>query len=99
MAYPQIHNFADAVELMLGRVGKEVAGFAQTMIFLFLMAAHVLTFSIMMNVLTDHGACNMIFGAVGTILSIFLSLPRTLKNMSYLSIFCKSSQGRSLVHG
>ena len=86
-AFPQVHSFADAGQIMFGRVGKEIIEIIQAMIFIFIMAAHVLTFTVMMNTLTGHATCTMIFGVVGAVLSFILSLPRTMKNMSYISIF------------
>lgn len=63
--------------------------FAQVLILVFIMAAHVLSFAIALNAMTDHGWCTVGFSAVGLMISFVLSVPRTLKNVSYLSIFCK----------
>jgi hypothetical protein len=50
------------------------------------MGSHILTFSIMMNAITGHGACTILWMVVGTILSLLCTLPRTLKNLSYYSV-------------
>lgn len=50
------------------------------------MASHVLTFSIMMNVTTDHKFCTIIFMVMGMVISFIFTIPRTLKGMSYLSM-------------
>lgn len=42
--------------------------------------------SIMMNTLTEHGTCTIVFGVLGLIVSIACCLPRTLFNVSYMSI-------------
>lgn len=60
------------------------------MIFLvFVMGSHILTFTVMMNTLTEHGTCSIVFGVVGLIVSLVFTLPRTLKKVSWLSVACK----------
>ncbi|KAK5016690.1 hypothetical protein LTR60_002286, partial [Cryomyces antarcticus] len=86
LAYPQVHSFADAGELIAGPIGREILGAGQVLVLVFIVAAHVLTFSVMMNVLTEHGSCSIVFAAVGAIVSFALTLPRTLQKVSYLSI-------------
>jgi uncharacterized protein YacL len=52
------------------------------------MGAHILSFSIMLNVLTEHAACTIIFTVIGFAVSATATLPRTLNamtTMSYLS--------------
>lgn len=79
---------ADAAEILFGPWGREITNVAQVVCFIFLMGAHVLTFSIMMNTLTDHGACTIIFCLVGTVLCFVLTLSRRLEEVSYLGIIC-----------
>ncbi|TKA63172.1 hypothetical protein B0A49_07190 [Cryomyces minteri] len=86
LAYPQVHSFADAGELIAGPIGREILGAGQVLVLVFIVAAHVLTFSVMMNVLTEHGTCSIVFAAVGAVVSFGLTLPRTLQKVSYLSI-------------
>lgn len=50
------------------------------------MGSHILTFSIMMNTVTSHGTCTIAFSIVGMIICLVLTLPRTLKKISYMSI-------------
>ncbi|OCK83619.1 N amino acid transport system protein [Lepidopterella palustris CBS 459.81] len=86
-AFPQIQSFADAGELIAGPIGREVMAVSQVLILIFIMAAHVLSFSIAMNVLTNHSLCSVWFGFFGLIICFLLGLPRTLKMVSFLSIF------------
>ncbi|KAE8146781.1 amino acid transporter [Aspergillus avenaceus] len=86
LRYPHVHSMADAGEVMLGRVGREVLGTAQLLFLIFIMGSHILTFSVMMNTVTEHGTCSIVFGVVGLVLSFVCTLPRTLKNVSWLSI-------------
>ena len=77
---------ADAGEVMLGPIGREFFGAAQILFFVFLMGSHILTFSIMMNTITNHGTCTIVFAIIGFIISVICCLPRTLHKVSYLSI-------------
>lgn len=76
---------ADAGELLFGSLGREVLGIAQLVFFVFVMGSHILAFSIMMNVLTDHSTCTIVFSTIGLIVSFFLTLPRRLENLSHIS--------------
>ncbi|KAJ5794329.1 hypothetical protein N7457_000928 [Penicillium paradoxum] len=91
MRYPHVHNMADAADILFGAWGRELVGAAQVICFVFLMGAHVLTFSIMMNTLSNHGACTIIFCLVGAILCFFLTLSRRLEEVSYLGIISSLS--------
>ncbi|KAL4888173.1 transmembrane amino acid transporter protein-domain-containing protein [Aspergillus ambiguus] len=84
--YPHIANFSDAGEVLFGRVGREVLAVAQMLFFIFVMASHILTFTIAMNTITGHATCSIVFGVVGMVVSFLLSLPRTLEKVSWLSL-------------
>ncbi len=86
LKYPYVHNVADAGEVMAGPIGREVFGGAQMLFLVFVMDSHVLTFSIMMNTLTNHGTCTIVFSLVGMIVSLICCLPRTLHKVSYMAI-------------
>ena len=79
----------DVGEVMLGPVGREVFGAAQTIFLIFTMASPVLTFTIALNAITGHATCTIVWGVVGLIVLFLFSLPRTLKKVSYLSIACE----------
>ena len=88
-AFPQVQSFADCGEMICGPIGREVMAVSQVMILVFIMAAHVLSFAIAMNALTEHVTCTVLWAVVGLLVCFVLGLPRTLKNVSYLSIFCE----------
>lgn len=94
LQYPHVHNMADAGEVLMGRFGRELFGNAQLIVLVFVMGSHILTFSIMMNTLTNHGTCTIVFNIVGMALMFLGNLPRTLKNVSWLSIACKYQELR-----
>lgn len=83
--FMHIHSMADAGGMLWGRPGREVLGMAQLVFFVVVMGSHILAFSIMMNVLTDHSACTIGFSAIGLLISFVLTLPRRLEDLSYLS--------------
>ena len=86
LAHPQTMSYADVGVVMGGKWLGRFLGVAAVLSFVFIMAAHLLAFSVMMNVLTNHGTCSVVFGLIGTVVSIVLSLPRTSKDMSWISI-------------
>lgn len=83
--YPHIQNLADAGDVLFGAIGREVFGIGQLLFSIFIMGSHILTFSVMMNTITDHGTCTMVFTVVGFVICLACSLPRTMKNMTYIS--------------
>lgn len=68
----------------------------QTLLLIFIMGAHVNIFSIMMNTLTNHGTCTVVFMAIGAVVSFVVSMPRSYKSNSAVSMACKSSASRGL---
>lgn len=86
LEYPHVHNMADAGEIMLGPIGREVFGAAQIIFIVFVMGSHVLTFSIMMNTVTTHAACTIIFALVGSVLCFLCTIPRKLGDVSYMAV-------------
>lgn len=94
LRYTHVHSMADAGEVMfgqfgLGRFGREFLGTAQLLFLVFIMGSHILTFTVMMNTLTDYGTCSIIFGIVGLVVSFVFALPRTLRKVSWFSFACK----------
>lgn len=86
LRYPHIQNLADAGEILLGRFGRELFGLGQILFSIFIMGSHILTFAVMMNTLTDHGTCSIVFSVIGMVICMVCSLPRTMKNITWISI-------------
>jgi hypothetical protein len=83
----------DAGELLfhplgLSRFGREFMGTAQLFFLIFVMGSHLLTFSVMMDTVTDHATCSIVFGIVGLVVSFIFALPRTLRKVSWFSFAC-----------
>lgn len=83
--YPHIQNLADAGEILLGRFGRELFGAGQFLFCIFVMGSHILTFRVMMNTITEHGTCSIVFSLVGMLISLVLSIPRTMRGMTWIS--------------
>ncbi|KAI9043625.1 putative amino acid transporter [Aspergillus affinis] len=86
LRYPHVHSMGDAGELLMGRFGREFLGLGQLLFLTFIMASHLLTFTVVMNELTDHGACTIAFGIVGLVISFIGALPRTMDKVYLISI-------------
>lgn len=70
--YPQMHSVADAAEVMFGPKGKEAMGFVYYIYLAMVAGAGMLTTSVALNALSDHGACTTIFVLVPCILSLVI---------------------------
>ena len=91
LRYPWVHNLADVGEILcdpLGfpSVGRELFGIAQMLFLVFVMGSHILTFSIMLNTVSDHGTCSIAFGFIGLIICFLCTLPRKLGDVSWMAI-------------
>lgn len=89
--FPNVRSYPDAFQIMFGAPGRWIAEVLTLLFLIFIMAAHVLTFSVMMNVLTGHATCTVVFGVIGMVVSLALTVPRTLKGNSWASLVCESS--------
>ncbi|KAG0160102.1 hypothetical protein PDIDSM_7629 [Penicillium digitatum] len=84
--YPQVHSMGDAGELLLAPIGREIFFVGQLLFIIFLMASHILTFSVLFNTITSHGTCTIVFGVVGLVVSCIAALPRTAEKVFWMSI-------------
>jgi uncharacterized membrane protein len=84
--FPQVHSMGDAGELLLGPIGREIFYVGQLLFIIFLMASHILTFSVLFNTITNHGTCTIVFGVVGLVVSCIAALPRTAEKVYWMSI-------------
>ena len=85
LKHPDVHNMGHAGRKLFGKIGGHLVGFATLGFIVFIMGAHILTFRLMMDVLTDNKHCGIIWTVVGLVVSFIACLPRTMKKMSYLS--------------
>jgi len=52
-----------------------------------LIGFHILTGAKIINTLSDHSMCTVIFNVIVTLIGIVISIPRTLRHVSFMSIF------------
>ncbi|KAK0355774.1 hypothetical protein LTR91_008108 [Friedmanniomyces endolithicus] len=89
--HPGMTSIAHGMELAFGRSGRWVAEITQDLMLVFIMAAHIVIFSVAFNSLTEHAICTTAFMAMGAFVSFLVSLPRTMKGNSYFSMFSCAS--------
>ncbi|KAJ5138318.1 uncharacterized protein N7515_003166 [Penicillium bovifimosum] len=92
LRHPEVHSMGDAGEILMGPFGRELLGIGQLLLLIFLMASNILMFNILMNVLTDHGTCTLVFGVVGLIICFLGALPRTMDKVYWMSVICEWNQ-------
>jgi len=62
-----------------------------------LIGFHILTGAKILNTLSDHSLCTVIFSVIITIIGVILSVPRTLKHVSYMSMFSAACMGIAIL--
>lgn len=84
LKYPQIHHYADAGWLLLGRTGYEGMSVIFVLLLVFLSASHCLTGATAFNTITDHGTCSVVFSVVSAVLLLLLSIPPSFAEVAIL---------------
>lgn len=62
-----------------------------------LIGFHVLTGAKVLNTLSDHSMCTVIFSVITMLMGIVMSLPRTLKHVSFMSMFSAACMGLAIL--
>lgn len=84
--YPHMHSIGDAAELLFGKGARELIGTIYYLYLALVAGAGMLTTSVALNTLSDHGACSMIFVAVTCASALVLGTGfRSLEKVSWLS--------------
>jgi amino acid permease len=84
-------SFADGMAILAGKPGRIFGEIAQAVFLIFVVAAHVVTFSIELNTLSEHGLCTVVFMVIGDVVMFLCTLPRDFKANSWFSIVCAFS--------
>lgn len=89
MKYPQIMDICDFAYYACGKskIAYEFAGVMLLTNNIMLIGFHVFTGAKIINTLSDHSQCTVVFSVIVTLMGIVLSLPRTLHHVSFLSMF------------
>ena len=88
MKHPQIRDFCDFGYYACGqsRLAYEWTGFMLLANNIMLVGFHVLTGAKILNTLSDHSQCTVVFSVITLIMGVVLSLPRTLRHVSFMSM-------------
>nr|POE86632.1 n amino acid transport system protein [Quercus suber] len=95
MKHPQIMDICDFGYYIFGK-SKIAYAFTSFMLLannILLIGFHVLTGAKVLNTLSDHSMCTVIFSVIVTLIGIVMSMPRTLKHVSFMSM----GSGKSLL--
>ncbi|KAH7397459.1 transmembrane amino acid transporter protein-domain-containing protein [Pyrenochaeta sp. MPI-SDFR-AT-0127] len=99
MKHPQIKDICDFGYYAFGK-SKISYEFTAVMLLLnniMLIGFHVLTGAKVINTLSDHSMCTVIFSIIVTIMGIIMSLPRTLNHVSFMSMFSAACMGIAIL--
>ena len=69
------------------RIAYEFTGFMLLANNILLIGFHVLTGAKVLNTLSDHSLCTVVFSVITMLIGIVMSLPRTLRHVSFMSMF------------
>ena len=88
MKYPQIKDICDFGYYAFGksRLAYEWTGFMLLANNILLIGFHVLTGAKVLNTLSDHSQCTLVFSVIVMLMGILLSIPRTLRHVSFMSM-------------
>ncbi|KAH8660003.1 putative amino acid transporter [Xylariales sp. PMI_506] len=99
MKHPQIMNICDFGYYAFGksRIAYHFTGFMLLANNILLIGFHILTGAKILNTLSDHSLCTVTFSVIATIMGIVLSAPRTLKHVSFMSMFSAACMGLAIL--
>jgi hypothetical protein len=69
------------------KIAYEFSGFMLLANNILLIGFHILTGAKVLNTLSDHSQCTVVFSVIVMLMGIVCSLPRTLKHVSFMSMF------------
>lgn len=89
MQNPHIKDICDFGYTVFGksRWAYEFSGFMLLANNILLIGFHILTGAKVINTLSDHSQCTVVFSVIATLMGIVMSIPRTLKHVSFMSMF------------
>ncbi|KAF2653444.1 putative amino acid transporter [Lophiostoma macrostomum CBS 122681] len=99
MKNPQIHDICDFGYYALGKnpIAYHFTAFMLLANNIMLIGFHVLTGAKILNTLSDHSQCTVVFNVIITLLGILMSLPRTLNHVSFMSMFSAACMGLAIL--
>src|ERR1700760_2938331 len=88
---------ADVGEILGGRLVREVLGGSQIVFLIFIMGRHIIFFSIALNKVTSHATCTIAWAVLAFVISFVVTIPRTLKSVSHISITGKYASASTTI--
>ncbi|PYI29252.1 hypothetical protein BP00DRAFT_375820 [Aspergillus indologenus CBS 114.80] len=85
LRHRHVYGIDDVGQLLFGRWGRELFGWAFCLLYVFTSGSAMLSTSIALNALSTHGACTAVFVAVAAIILFLLSSIRTLGRITGLA--------------
>ncbi|KAI7773483.1 N amino acid transport system protein [Diaporthe eres] len=99
MKNPSIKDICDFGYHIFGksRIAYEFSGCMLLANNILLIGFHILTGAKVINTLSDHSLCTVDFSVIVTIMGIVMSAPRTLKHVSFMSVFSAACMGIAIL--
>lgn len=99
LRHPHLLNICDIGYQIFGKnqIAYELTAIALILNNVFIMGLHTLTGSEILNTLSNHGTCSLVFSLVIMIISILLTLPRKLEQLTSLGIISAVSMFISIL--
>jgi hypothetical protein len=99
MKNPQIKDICDFGYYVFGknRLAYEFSGFMLLANNILLIGFHILTGAKILNTLSDHSQCTVVFSVIATLMGIVMSTPRTLNHVSFMSMFSSACMGLAIL--
>ncbi|CEH18139.1 amino acid [Ceraceosorus bombacis] len=99
MRHPGVRDVCDIGYLLFNKskIAYEVTGIMLLLNNILLIGFHILTFGKILNTLSDHGTCTVVFTAIGAITGILMSLPRTLNHLTGMSVVSAVCMGIAII--
>ncbi|KIW87914.1 uncharacterized protein Z519_11499 [Cladophialophora bantiana CBS 173.52] len=99
MKHPQIRDICDFGYYAFGRsrVAYEWTGFMLLANNILLIGFHVLTGAKILNTLSTHSQCTVVFSIIVMLMGIVMSIPRTLRHVSFMSMFSAACMGIAIL--
>jgi len=99
MKHPEIMDICDFGYYAFGksRIAYAFTAFMLLANNILLIGFHILTGAKVLNTLSSHSLCTVVFSVIVTLIGIVLSIPRTLRHVSFMSIFSSACMGLAIL--
>ncbi|KAL9023568.1 MAG: hypothetical protein Q9196_007123 [Gyalolechia fulgens] len=86
MRHPEVHNMGDAGFILFGPIGREILSFGTVVFAVLATGGQILAGQIALGVLSSNKLCSMLYTGIFAIPTLLCALPRTLDQLSWLSV-------------